>query len=52
MNYDHIDVLINNAGAVFSKEIEKTVDGIEKTLALNITSPFLLTESLLPLLRK
>jgi NAD(P)-dependent dehydrogenase (short-subunit alcohol dehydrogenase family) len=46
--YDHIDVLINNAGGVFDRR-ELTVDGIEKTLATNHLAPFLLTHLLLPL---
>src|SRR5438270_12513755 len=40
--YDHIDVLINNAGNVFSKR-ELTEDRIERTFALNHLAPFLLT---------
>lgn len=47
--YDHIDVLINNAGGVFDRR-ELTVDGIEKTFATNHLAPFLLTHHLLPLL--
>lgn len=46
-----IDVLINNAGALFNQR-EVTVEGFEKSLALLLLSPFLLTESLLPLLRQ
>jgi len=37
-----IDVLVNNAGAVFSRRIE-TADGIESTLAVNHLGGFLLT---------
>lgn len=48
--YPQLDVLINNAGAVFSKR-SLTVDGIEMTFALNHLSPFLLTHLLLPTLR-
>jgi NAD(P)-dependent dehydrogenase (short-subunit alcohol dehydrogenase family) len=33
-SHDRLDVLINNAGAVFSKRKE-TADGLERTLALN-----------------
>lgn len=47
--YSRIDVLINNAGAVFANR-ELTEDGIEKTLATNYLAPFLLTRLLLDLL--
>ncbi|MFI5457292.1 MAG: SDR family oxidoreductase [Isosphaerales bacterium] len=46
-----LDVLINNAGAMFWKRTE-SVDGIEMTLALNHLSYFLLTNLLLPLLEQ
>jgi len=45
-----LDVLVNNAGAMFLKRLE-SVDGIEMTLALNHRSYFLLTNLLLPLLK-
>ena len=48
--YDVLDVLINNAGAVFDKR-QITVDGFERTLAVNYLGPFLLTHELLPLLK-
>lgn len=41
-----IDVLINNAGAMFSKR-EETADGLEKTFALNHMSYFVITKLLL-----
>jgi NAD(P)-dependent dehydrogenase (short-subunit alcohol dehydrogenase family) len=44
--YDHLHVLINNAGALFSRYRE-SVDGIEMTFALNHLSYFLLTNLLL-----
>jgi NAD(P)-dependent dehydrogenase (short-subunit alcohol dehydrogenase family) len=50
INYDKIDVLINNAGAMFSKRIE-SADGIEMTFALNHLSFFLLTNLLLDLIK-
>jgi retinol dehydrogenase 12 len=50
INYDKIDVLINNAGAMFQKRIE-SVDGIEMTFALNHLSYFLLTNLLLDLIK-
>ncbi len=40
-----IDVLVNNAGAVFSR-YETTPEGLERTWALNVLAPFLLTEIL------
>jgi len=48
--YDRLDVLINNAGAVFSNR-QVTPDGVEMTLAVNYLGPFLLTLELLPLLK-
>jgi NAD(P)-dependent dehydrogenase (short-subunit alcohol dehydrogenase family) len=44
--YDRIDVLVNNAGAMFARR-ELSVDGIEKTWAGNHLAPFLLTNLLL-----
>ncbi|MGE0788158.1 MAG: SDR family NAD(P)-dependent oxidoreductase [Sandaracinaceae bacterium] len=41
-----LDALINNAGGVFSKG-EPTVDGLERTFALNVAAPLALTEALL-----
>lgn len=48
---DHIDVLVNNAGAVFMKE-ERSADNIEMTWALNHFGYVWLTEALLPLIEK
>ena len=48
--YARIDVLVNNAGAIFEKR-ELTADGVEKTWALNHLAPFLLTEILLERLK-
>ncbi len=50
--YDRLDVLINNAGNMMNKEREITKEGVEKTIALNLLSPFLLTQSLLDVLAK
>lgn len=50
--YDHLDVLINNAGAQFTNKREETVEGHEKTMTINVFAPHLLTELLLPLLEK
>ena len=48
--FDHLDVLINNAGIVVTERNE-TVDGFERTFAVNYLAPFALTNALLPLLR-
>ena len=45
-----IDVLINNAGALFN-DYTQTEEGIERSAALLLLSPWKLTESLLPLLQ-
>ena len=45
-----IDVLINNAGAIFQTR-EETAEGLEMTFALNHLNYFLLTHLLLPNLR-
>jgi NAD(P)-dependent dehydrogenase (short-subunit alcohol dehydrogenase family) len=44
--YPRLDVLVNNAGAIFMKR-ELTVDGFERTWALNHLAEFLLTRLLL-----
>ena len=49
---DKLDVLINNAGAVFGKEREITAEGLEKTMTLNMLAPLLLTHLLLEILVK
>ncbi len=43
--YEHIDVLANNAGALFASRAE-TAEGFERTFALNHLAPFLLTNLL------
>tara|TARA_R110001583_G_scaffold1311_3_gene10720 strand:- start:1091 stop:2530 length:1440 start_codon:yes stop_codon:yes gene_type:complete len=45
--YPNIDVLINNAGALFN-EREETKEGFEFSLAVNFLSPMLLTKALRP----
>lgn len=47
--YSRLDVLINNAGAIFARR-QATVDGYERTFALNHLSQFLLTNLLLSIL--
>ena len=49
--YPRLDVLLNNAGAMFWKRTE-SADGIEKTFALNHLSYFVLTNLLLPVLEQ
>ncbi len=49
--YQRLDVLINNAGAVFTKR-EVTAEGFEQTWALNHLAYFLLTYELLDLLKQ
>lgn len=44
--FPHIDVLANNAGAMFGEQ-RTTVDGFEQTFALNHLAPFLLTSLLI-----
>lgn len=46
-----IELLVNNAGGTFSKT-ERTVDGLERTFALNVAAPFVLTEALRPSLAR
>lgn len=48
--YDRLDVLVNNAGAMFANRIE-TEDGFERTFALNHLAYFLLTDLLLDRLK-
>jgi NAD(P)-dependent dehydrogenase (short-subunit alcohol dehydrogenase family) len=49
--HDRLDVLVNNAGALFTA-YQQTVDGFEMTFALNHLSYFLLTHELLDLLER
>ena len=51
IKFDKIDILINNAGAYFSKR-HFTIDGIEATFAVNYLSRFLLTNLLAELILK
>jgi NAD(P)-dependent dehydrogenase (short-subunit alcohol dehydrogenase family) len=50
-SYARLDVLINNAGAVFMNR-QTTKEGFEKTIATNYLGPFLLIHDLLPILKK
>jgi NAD(P)-dependent dehydrogenase (short-subunit alcohol dehydrogenase family) len=49
--YERIDVLVNNAGAMFRTR-RLTVDGIEETWAVNHLAPFLLTNLLLDCMKQ
>lgn len=51
IDYDKIDVLINNAGSWFS-DFQLTEDQVERQWAINHLAPFLLTHLLLPTLEK
>jgi NAD(P)-dependent dehydrogenase (short-subunit alcohol dehydrogenase family) len=48
--YSRLDVLVNNAGAIFTRR-GTTVDGFERTWALNHLAYFLLAQELLELLK-
>jgi NAD(P)-dependent dehydrogenase (short-subunit alcohol dehydrogenase family) len=48
--YDHLDVLVNNAGGFFLRR-KMSVDGIEMTFALNHLAYFLLTTLLIDVLK-
>jgi len=50
--YDHLDILINNAGGIMSKDRKETTEGVETTIAVNLLAPFLLTDLLLDVLKK
>lgn len=49
--YDHLDVLVNNAG-LYQPDHTITEDGVEMTFAVNYLAPFMLSHLLLDLLRK
>ena len=46
-----IDILVNNAGALFNPR-QQTTEGLEKSFALLLLAPFVLTERLQPLLAR
>jgi len=48
--YQRLDVLINNAGAIFLRR-QETASGIEKTFAVNYLAHFLLTTRLLDVIK-
>ena len=48
-----IDVLVNNAAVAYVKPFDQlTLDEWNKTIAINITAPFLITKGLLPNMKK
>ncbi len=47
--FDHIDLLMNNAGTM-ETGFHITVDGLERTVSVNYVGPYLLTRLLLPLM--
>lgn len=47
--YDHVDLLLNNAGTLLH-HAESTDDGVEKTVGVNYLGHYLLTRQLLPLM--
>ena len=49
--FDHIDVLMNNAGTL-ETGYHTTVDGLERTVSVNYVGPYLLTRLLIPLMGK
>lgn len=52
LNYQSVDVLINNAAVMALPTREFTADGFEMQFGTNFLGPFALTARLLPLLRK
>lgn len=50
--FSRIDILINNAGSLMNNTREVTAEGIERTFAVNVIAPFLITHLLLDILEK
>jgi NAD(P)-dependent dehydrogenase (short-subunit alcohol dehydrogenase family) len=49
---DHLDILVNNAGAAWGEPFETFGEaGWDRTMDLNVKSPFFLTQALFPLLK-
>lgn len=49
---DRLDLLVNNAGAAWGESFEKFSEaGWDRTMDLNVKTPFFLTQKLLPLLK-
>lgn len=50
---EHLDILVNNAGAAWGAPIDEfPASGFDKVLNINVRAPFLLTQALLPQLRR
>lgn len=50
--YDHLDVLVNNAGTQYGESWQGTVEGHEKTMTVNLFAPVLLSLLLIDSLKK
>ncbi|MFZ1381472.1 MAG: SDR family NAD(P)-dependent oxidoreductase [Scrofimicrobium sp.] len=50
--YDHLDVLVNNAGNQYGANWQGTAEGLEKTMAVNFFAPTLLSLLLVDSLKK
>ncbi|MES2838349.1 MAG: SDR family NAD(P)-dependent oxidoreductase [Bacteroidota bacterium] len=51
-NIEHVDVLINNAGAIVNKPFQEIlINDIDKVYDTNLKAPFILIQSLLPFLQ-
>ncbi|MFX3724981.1 SDR family NAD(P)-dependent oxidoreductase, partial [Streptococcus suis] len=52
LDFEQIDVLLNNAGAYFGDARVATAENIEMTFMLSVQVQYILTTELLPLLEK
>lgn len=50
--FGSLNVLVNNAGGVMNNQREVTADGWEKTIAVNVLAPFMLSALLYPNLQR
>lgn len=50
---EHVDILVNNAGATWGEPVDTFSEaGWDKVMAINLKSPFFLTQALLPMLER